>query len=675
MKKSFLYLAAVTVLFSVTLTSCKEEEKTIEVQDIYLDLSSKNDICPEDAFTLVATIEPENATNQGVRWQSSNASVATVSGDGLTATVTGVSIGTANITVTTVDGDIKKTCRVTVVARKYPVESVTLTAPGDGIIDEIGGTLQLTTAIFPTNATNQSVEYSTSNDKVATVDKNTGEVTATGCGLATITVTTSDGKKTAEAEITVHVKVTGISELRETLKLEIPLDETAPKPTWTLTYRVLPETACDKTVRWACDIPSIASVDERGVVTGLSVGTAKIYAITNEGNFSMECVLTVVKETPIPPSGFDPTKAIVYNFSRGDGGTLFPEVFDPLTSGGNARYVSMDLDHVLITGRELLDAPLLLHLAELKLNWIEPISLSQVGNAFGGYARSGGQLAHGHIYINNMTLGHASPTAAYGHPLRFFHHDKTKPNDPAELIGSLGSSGEEDRTPLPPTAIVRVGDRVSYNIDENGNGYIFAPGNAVDEILRITVRNFTELTDLAIISIPQAGLFSTVHQVEGAQDEYIYTGEQAPVRLITADGTILYEMTTFSYFQDGCAARVINFNGARYLLAMNKARNRGTENTDNFVPGVKEITVYDITRGATTLEALEMFDNASEEAKAPVFTFSLDGPPFSMSGATRVATEAAVDIQYVKDGDNKLYIVGSGIYSGFAIIEFPKLAD
>ena len=663
MKKSFLLLAAVTVLWSVTITlpSCQEEEKTVEVLEVILDQRSK-EICPTDIFTLVATIDPENASDKGVKWATSNAAVATVSGDGLTATVRAVDLGDANITVITNDGAVKKTCRVSVVPRKYSVESVSLSPDGE-TINQIGETLQLTATLTsndpPNEPTNSSVEFTSSNDKIATVDKNTGLVTATGCGTATITVTTSDGNKTAEAEVTVHVEVTGISELRETLKLEIALDESAPLPAWKLTYKVLPEIACNRTVRWVCDNPSVASVDEEGVVTALSEGTATIYVVTNEGNFPMSCVVTVVREIPAPPSGFDPAGAKVYNFSRGSGGTLFPEVFETLSSGGNARYASMDLQHVLITGREVLDAPFLLRLGDLKVNYIDPIRLSQTGNAFGGYDRSSGQLVHGHVYINNMTLGHNST-----HALRFFHHDKTKPNDPPEIIGLFGTyaAATDGRTPLPPTAIARVGDKVSYNIDENGNGYIFAPGNAVDETLRITVSNFTELTDPTILSLTAAGLFPTIYQVEGAQDEYMFTGNTAPVKLIKSDGTLIYQMTTFAN-QDGCAARVINFNGARYLLTMNKASSRGTG--DNLVLGVKEIAVYDITKGETTKEALEMFDNASAEAKAPVFTFSLDSP----------ATDGAVDMHYVKDGDEKLYIVGSGQYAGFAIVEFPKLIE
>jgi uncharacterized protein YjdB len=60
---------------------------------------------------LTAMIKPVNATNQNITWYTSNAAVATVSNAGL---VTAVAAGTANIIVTTLDGNYKDTCKVTV---------------------------------------------------------------------------------------------------------------------------------------------------------------------------------------------------------------------------------------------------------------------------------------------------------------------------------------------------------------------------------------------------------------------------------------------------------------------------------------------------------------------------------------------------------------------------------
>lgn len=103
---------------------------------------------------LTATISPSNATNQNVSWSSGNTSVATVASDG---TVTGVSAGTAVITVTTADGNYTDTCTVTVAAAvTYTYKLATtmevgkkyLIANGNGgsvylLTNESGGSRQL----------------------------------------------------------------------------------------------------------------------------------------------------------------------------------------------------------------------------------------------------------------------------------------------------------------------------------------------------------------------------------------------------------------------------------------------------------------------------------------------------------------------------------------------------
>lgn len=61
--------------------------------------------------TFIATVTPDNATNKKVTWTSSDESVATVNEDGV---VTGVKVGTATITATTVDGGITGTATIEV---------------------------------------------------------------------------------------------------------------------------------------------------------------------------------------------------------------------------------------------------------------------------------------------------------------------------------------------------------------------------------------------------------------------------------------------------------------------------------------------------------------------------------------------------------------------------------
>ena len=73
-----------------------------------------------DSATLVANVQPADATNKTVNWVSSNPAIATVDANGK---VTAVAAGTANITATTVDGNKTAVCAVTVTGRTYSLSS------------------------------------------------------------------------------------------------------------------------------------------------------------------------------------------------------------------------------------------------------------------------------------------------------------------------------------------------------------------------------------------------------------------------------------------------------------------------------------------------------------------------------------------------------------------------
>lgn len=104
---------------SVTITyKGKTTTQAITVTDVAVtgvSLKESTTIEKEKTETLTPNIQPSNATNKSVTWKSDNTAVATVSDDGV---VTGVNVGTANITVTTSDGGYEATCAVTVVNQK-----------------------------------------------------------------------------------------------------------------------------------------------------------------------------------------------------------------------------------------------------------------------------------------------------------------------------------------------------------------------------------------------------------------------------------------------------------------------------------------------------------------------------------------------------------------------------
>ena len=154
--------------------------------------------------TLAKIVLPNNATNPGLEWTSSNTNVATVDSSGK---VIGISEGSATITAKSKDGtNISDTCTVTVTTVSVAVTGITLS---DTTIDLISNGLAgekektIVATIVPPNATNQNVTWSISPSGIATVSG--GVVTAVVDGTATITVT-SVGNPTVTATCTVNVK-------------------------------------------------------------------------------------------------------------------------------------------------------------------------------------------------------------------------------------------------------------------------------------------------------------------------------------------------------------------------------------------------------------------------------------------------------------------------------------
>jgi uncharacterized protein YjdB len=144
--------------------------------------------------TLTVTITPSYATNQNLTWTSSATAVATVNN----GVVNAVAAGTASITVTTDDGGFTAACTVTVTA---PVTGVSLNKTALSLV--VYSTEILIATVAPANATNQNVTWTSSVPAVATVDNNTGLVTAVTAGTVTITATTEDGGKTANCIVSI----------------------------------------------------------------------------------------------------------------------------------------------------------------------------------------------------------------------------------------------------------------------------------------------------------------------------------------------------------------------------------------------------------------------------------------------------------------------------------------
>lgn len=256
---------------------------TQPVASLMLNFSEKT-IFKNTKFNLEVSITPSTASNLTVNWKTSNAKIASVTKNG---EVTGLTGGTAIITCTTVDGGFIATCVVTV---REPVTKVTLDYETYNL--GIGKTFKLTATVSTDTATNQGVIWTSSNDAVATVNQK-GKVTGKKAGYATITAMALDGSEveaSCEVRIVTPVESVTINDNYVTLFVgEVS----------NLKATIRPKNATYKTAVWTSSDPSVAIVDDDGVVTALKAGTTTISATTqdNSGKKAI-CLIAVYDRVP-----------------------------------------------------------------------------------------------------------------------------------------------------------------------------------------------------------------------------------------------------------------------------------------------------------------------------------------------------------------------------------------
>lgn len=160
-----------------------------------------------------------------------------------------------------------------------------------------GDSETLTATVIPSNATNKAVSWKSSDASVASVD-NSGKVTAVKAGSATITVTTTDGSKTATCSVTVTAKTIEVNDVG----LDKSEMEMVAGNSYQFTVTLKPDNASDKTLSWSSSDENVATVDNSGKVTAISEGKVTITVKTSNPAQSASCDITV-KAASIPVTG------------------------------------------------------------------------------------------------------------------------------------------------------------------------------------------------------------------------------------------------------------------------------------------------------------------------------------------------------------------------------------
>lgn len=304
--------------------SRNKEEVSINLEDFEIDYKSTtggNTIKIGATIQYIIKPKPIDASNITGKWYSEDSSIATVDDNGLAK---GISKGTTKIFFKSNEKNITKFYYINVEAiktEKIDLEETSITM-------HVGDRKYLNYSVYPNNATNKDVEFSTSN---SIIKMENNYIVATDVGTVKLIIESKDRNSSTTCEIKVLPKAV------EGIQLNKSSDTVYVGKTTNLTANVLPNNATNKNVIWSSSDSNIATVNSKGVVTGKNEGTAIITAKTEDGSYTASCTVNVnyMKLTVSGEIAFT-TKITNNTYSSGIEVTAKP-------SGGTGNYTSYNI--------------------------------------------------------------------------------------------------------------------------------------------------------------------------------------------------------------------------------------------------------------------------------------------------------------------------------------------
>ncbi len=314
MKKMLSLLLALAVLCMSMAALAEEGEKvTLELNaaklpvyaadDPYLNgLTSAGDGLPvivlavKKSLSLQVNVLPKTTRNKKVDLAVDNEAVVRVKGNA----VAGLAPGETVLTITSQqDPSVAIQYRIVVI---QPITRLTLTAPAKNVA--VGGTIQLTPAYLPENATRQQVTWASANEQFATVDAN-GVVTGLKRGNVRITATATDGSN-IRANINLQVTQSAEEITLDNSELTVDVGRNG-----VLKATIMPKDTNNRKVIWSSSDESVAKVNNQGRVTGIALGDCEITCASEEVGTVMTKAVVHVQQ-PVKKVTLDPAPA-VYN--------------------------------------------------------------------------------------------------------------------------------------------------------------------------------------------------------------------------------------------------------------------------------------------------------------------------------------------------------------------------
>ena len=332
----------------------------------------------------------------------------------------------------------------------------------------------------------------------------------------------------------------------------------------------------------------------------------------------------------VPVFGADWDKATLYDFTGG-------KIAD--AASGSTRWADFDGNHVLLVSRNGGVKPELFSVADLKAGTIDsPKILDITGIAGGTFPISCGALRNGHIYVSNLSGGGVSPLKIY--------YWETPDSAPENILNSILADDA-------PNANTRHGDNASFNIDAEGNGYVFFGSNNGADFIRYSVNAGKTVGEPKVLtSFSGANSYPTIFRI-GRTSDYVFSGINTYPRIVSEENKASAEISSLSGLQI-TACQIVVFNEERYLLTCSVNRTGS---------GTSALRIYDITKGSSLSEAVALL-NANPK---PIYEFVLGSDKCISPG-----TVVNHSIQKNAEGkDSVLSVFAFSTQMGFGIVDFP----
>lgn len=271
------------VILSIFIISCNGNDETkINPEVISLE-KSEYSLKVNETISLNVIFSPENTTEKDVEWVSGDNTIATV----VNGQVTGVKKGETTISVISkVNSSVKAAASIIVLedsTAEVPVEKITIS--GNNTV-ELSKNISLTVKVYPENAKYSNIIFSSSDEKIATVD-NKGVVTGTGIGKCNIIATVEGTTISEKYEIEVFQNVVSIthnipSELVERQSVEFVIN-------------MLPENAKNKDYVIVSKNKDIVMIEQNKLIA-VAEGVCEITISLLDGTLTEKVIITVKKD-------------------------------------------------------------------------------------------------------------------------------------------------------------------------------------------------------------------------------------------------------------------------------------------------------------------------------------------------------------------------------------------